>query len=186
MKRFILLLWLCILFVNLQAQSTFDVRNVRWGMTKAEVKTAESGKKIIPELTTEKSVVYSADVLSFPSILAYSFETDMLSSLIVIFEIENLSNNKFPEDYNKIKSALDSKYGYSEPQITWRDDLFKDDINNIGIALKLQHVEYMTRWENERTIIVLNMASTNGEIGIRLLYISKTIKSTYKDDKEDI
>lgn len=186
MKKIFLLVLVVLAGIIVFGQNTEtpDVRNVSWNMSRDEVKSIEKSP-LDSELTYyagDKMLIYNATIMGYETRLAYMFDDKKLTSIVVIFKIDNQSANKYVEDYSKIERLLNDKYGSSYRNEYWRDDLYKNDPNDIGMALKMQHLEYSNKWESRRSVILLSMKAKDYEIGISLVY--KSLVSEFKESSD--
>lgn len=117
-KLFGLLIVLClavgvVFAVIVASAENYDVRNVRWGMSKEEVKKREKA-----ELTDEENNVlyYKTMLFGHDYELWYIFDDDRL----VEAQYGNLfSERKYEEDFEKARKLLTKKYG--KPHLTMND-----------------------------------------------------------------
>jgi len=189
MKRLFTLL-LLLISAGLFAQESFDFRNLNWKMTQQQVKLKEKSLSLLD--TSPDVLFYKGDVLGYSTGVLYEFTHNQLSSAFFCFEINNSSENKYVEDYENIKEKLNSKYGQPDTdEIIWREKLYENDPEHIGLAIASQHVVYKCKWYNGGTVISLAMSAKDYKINIVLLYqcyelIKEEIKKNSDKVKEQI
>ncbi|MFZ4547994.1 MAG: hypothetical protein ACOYN4_11195 [Bacteroidales bacterium] len=172
--------------ISLNAQDAPDFRTLNWKMTQQQVKAKEKG--LVLQESTNDELVYSGTVLNKDAFIFYDFIDNQLSSAYFGFTINNVSKNKYVEDFNIIKEKLIAKYGQPNEDITeWRENLYKDDPDNIGMAIACEHVVYRTVWYQDKTAINLLMTGKEFKISISLYYQSvDLIKEKIENDKNKI
>ncbi len=57
----------------------------------------------------------------------------------------NTNNNDYINDFEKIKSLLNKKYENTVDKLIWKDDLFKGDKSNYGLAVITERLQYVAR-----------------------------------------
>ncbi|MCX6232282.1 MAG: DUF4468 domain-containing protein [Bacteroidetes bacterium] len=149
-----------------------DVRNVNWGMSKEQVKEKENLTNISIKNETINEINAKLIISSYSCAVFYDFYNNKLVSISMIFDIDHTNKNLFVNDYNDIKKSLISKYG--EPKydkIDWSNELFKDDVNYIGLAISREDVKYNCTWYTEKSKIYLLMSGNEDKnITIGLIY----------------
>jgi hypothetical protein len=92
----------------------------------------------------------------------------------MFFNHEHTNKNDFIWDYEQLKELLSEKYG--EPNfdnVSWEDDLYKDDKSKWGFAISIGDVRMACSWEIEDTSIRLILHGENYEISFVLMYHGK-------------
>ncbi|GAI00643.1 unnamed protein product [marine sediment metagenome] len=60
--------------------------------------------------------------------------------------------------------------------VTWRNDLYKEDYSNWGLAVSLGHLEYSSLWKNQEVEIFLTLSRENNKLSLRAEYKGLRIK----------
>ncbi|MCL5036950.1 MAG: hypothetical protein M1269_07545 [Chloroflexi bacterium] len=174
MKKAVLLIF-AILFTacSLGAEEKkHDFRNVDWGMSKAQVKQAN--ENMIPTLEDKDTISYSDKVSGLKAMLIFSFVNDKLTSAGYYFEEEHSNDNDHIDDYQKIGDLLTEKYGKPvKDEVIWKNDLFKNNPQNWGLAISAGQLVLKSKWENENTYLYMTLSGDNYRIAHLLIYQSK-------------
>jgi len=174
----IVLLILVVLTLALQDRYAegvkYDFRKINWGMSKGQVKATE-GKE--PDSETNTTVAYKVEISGDDYICGYTFLEDKLYNSGYVFIGGHTNENLYIDDYGRLKGILTKKYGRPETdEITWIDDLFKDDRSVWGFAISIGDLSYRSTWETPTTYITLRLWGDNYEIDLVLAYDSRELK----------
>jgi hypothetical protein len=60
--------------------------------------------------------------------------------------------------------------------VTWRNDLYKEDYSNWGLAVSLGHLEYSSLWKNQEMEVFLTLSGENNKLSLRAEYKGLRIK----------
>lgn len=152
-----------------------DFRNVKWGMSKEEVKEHEESDLT---LDRESGLAYqNLRVARFDTVLTYHFNVnnELFSAGYYLIH-EHSNKNDFIDDFEYLKNLLIDKYGEpKEDEIIWKDDLYKDDPSDWGMAIFAGDLIYRTLWENEDLIVELQLKGDNYKKEFTIAYKSKNI-----------
>ncbi|MGD9652954.1 MAG: hypothetical protein AB7I96_04900 [Candidatus Dadabacteria bacterium] len=158
-----------------QDQDGYDFRKTRWGMSVAQVKASETNNLLTQSSNNiyDEVLVYNTKAYSFQATLAYFFINNRLESGSYLFKVSHSNKTTVIVDYGDIKNNLIKTYGDPKKSETiWKDDLYKDDLNNLGLAISLGHVEIRNLWETPTTEIFLSLFGHEGEVLFALSYES--------------
>jgi hypothetical protein len=191
MNKKILLLITVLIFIfpclSVHSQEN-DFRKTNWGMTKEDVKSTEN-KDIIDEVldATEEVIVYKDQISSFDCFIGYIFVKNKLASAGYYINEEHSNKNAYIDDYEKLKDLLSKKYGDPiNDDVVWRDDFYKKDKSDWGLAISIGDLIYKSFWETPTTEIELLLSGDNYNIELGIKYTSKELKDWAKDVvKED-
>ena len=86
----------------------FHFRNANFGMTKQQVKDSEEGKPLEEE---NNRLTYIDDLLGFKVHVSFQFIDNKFFRGTYLFDQEYTNDNRYIEDFRKIKLALKDKYG---------------------------------------------------------------------------
>ena len=171
-----------IIFAEHSFSEDFDFRKTRWGMTVAEVKSsepltvAEEGKNYLG---------YKTQVIGKNVLVIYIFADNQLVRSKYMLAESHTNKNDFITDYDDFKEILQKKYGKpSLDKIFWKNDLYKDDHSDWGIAISLGHLIHLSKWETQDTEIIDILTGENYKITCGVEYASKNLKSIEKKEKE--
>jgi hypothetical protein len=187
MKRILWLFTLLILISPIYAVETVkkepDFRNVYWGMTKNQILKSESLKI---EYQDDHSLIYNTSISNKNCDLHYVFSDNKLYASAYYFDINHTNKNDFINDYNDLKNLLIKKYNTPEETDTiWKDELYRDDPSQWGMAISVGHLVYYSKWETEKTEITLILQGENFEIKLIILYKSKEYGPQAINKKEE-
>ena len=191
MKKKFLLIVIVLIFtlVCLTVYSQdYDFRKTIWGMTKDEVKSTENNEIIDEDLgSTEEVIVYKDQISSFDCFVGYIFVENKLASAGYYINEEHSNKNAYIDDYEKLKDLLSKKYGNPiRDDVIWRDDLYKEDKVDWGLAISIGDLTYQASWETPTTEIELLLSGDNYNIELVIKYVSKELKDWAKEVvKED-
>jgi len=125
MQAFALLLALSGLAgVALPATPTADFRNVRWGMSQAQVIAAEKDHPAEVRQSGGETVIrYEPAESELPGRLIYIFLNDKLVRAKYISNAEHAEKNDFIADFHAVEPALAEKYGKpTAERAVWEND----------------------------------------------------------------
>ncbi len=153
--------------------TNFDIRNVRWGMSREEVIQSEE-ETIYQE--TENYIAYSTELASLDVFLVYHFIDDMLVRANYLIIEEHSNEYDYISDFNILLELLIIKYGETEHEDeyrVWKNNLLRDSPNLWGTALSTGDLVYEAIWNLERTEIILNLSGEHYDISLIIQYSSK-------------
>ena len=189
-------------FANAEKKE-FHFRDADFGMTKQQVKDSEKEK---PKTEDDDSLLYTDRLLGFEVVVIYMFVDNKFFLGQYIFEQEYTNENRYIEDFRKIKSALKEKYGNPDigsgaSEARWSQTFYKDRPEKHGMALIRGEVEYLCLWSehykpdssksgaNQTYLIGLSLEGNDFEItSFSLSYSDKSLYELYvkkKKEKED-
>ncbi|RKD88335.1 hypothetical protein [Mangrovibacterium diazotrophicum] len=148
--------------------STQDFRNVSFGMSKVEVKTAESADLIADQ---DNMIVYSDQIASIDVSVVYVFTDGLLTEGMLVSAEKYSNSNQYYEDYLRLKSLLSEKYGKAVNNENWNNTQYKESPANIGTALSLGQVSFLSKWEDDPRIKVsLLLQGKNHKVNLIVKY----------------
>jgi len=148
-----------------------DFRTSRWGDSMAAVKELEDAK-----LTAEgpDALSYAGKVAGLDAGIVYQFADDKLVAGGYVIEGRHANANIFIDECNELRALLREKYGKpTSDKMVWRDDLYKNDPSNWGIAVGSGRLSYFTEWQTPETKINLALSGDNFKVNFVLRYGSK-------------
>jgi hypothetical protein len=190
MKRKSIILWgLIVLFIFsisltiLAKEQVYDFRKTNWGMSKEQVKATEDKK---PDFEADDRLFYNLKINGDDYICVYRFLEDKLYSGSYRFTVKHVNKNRYIDDYKELKEILTKKYGkLISDEIKWKNDLYKDNKSEWGMAISVGDLEYWTYWETSTTEICLLLTGDNYKITLDIHYYSKKLKEWANKIKEE-
>lgn len=162
----------------------FDIRKVRFGMTREEVGKREANTEIFVE--DKRGPLYKDKLLNKDVVLAYLFtDTDKLWRAAYILNEKHSNNNLYVDDYRELFSSLREKYGVPKEEKTiWSKDLYKGDSDNIGMAYAVGHVLSYAEWVIDGTSIYIDISGDNYKINIRIMYTDEELEKEHLEEEK--
>jgi hypothetical protein len=141
-----------------------NFRGLLWGAHKADVKKAEGDVKFIETISNGGLEVIGlqgkADNLKCT--IGFFFTEDKLVQGRYVFSEEHVYKNQYIDDFKSVKKSLTEKYGKPQKDGTlWKDDLYKDDPTEWGMAVATGRLAYQAIWILDETEIVLQLRGDN-------------------------
>lgn len=149
----------------------YDFRSTTWGMSKDDVINAEG---VQPDASNDSSLVYlNENICGLDTTVYYSFNNNELIGGMYLIQESHTNENAYIDDYNNLKKALILKYGEPDADnINWKDDLWKDDPQDYGLAVSLGDLTYVSTWDLPNNLIGLILSGDNYEISLIIIYRS--------------
>jgi len=200
MRKFLILVVILVFVFPLQAQFPFNwsefnwsalnelmqqmtkthFREVRWGMTQAQIRALEKGE---PRGTVHSKssgldiIVYEGKAGDLSCNFGYYFAENQLVEGRYMFTEKHANDLLFFADFRNVKESLTKKYGEpTRDKVLWLNDLFKDDSSQWGMALSIGHVVFEVAWRTSQTEIMLRLVGDNYEVTHFVQYTSKIKK----------
>lgn len=148
----LLLILLCAQAVLGQGQE-FDFRNVKWGMSKAEVKSAE---KIKSGFETNTMVMYAIEMYGMKASLYYYFEADRLIEAVYAFS--GYTSNKLA------KADMDLQFLHQE-MVKELGEPFVENLGDKGVL-----TSRLTRWKAGSSQVTLRLLEGSDGYSIVMQY----------------
>jgi hypothetical protein len=154
--------------------SSTDFRNTKWGMSLQEVMSVEKIAKSDIKFQSASQFAITATVASYPCFIYYIFAFDKLVRAVYVFNITHTNKTDFVNvDFPKVRDSLITKYGKpAEDEQYWKDDLYKDDPSDWGMAVAVGHLQLYALWQTSSTHIVEYLSGDNFDISLRVEYSS--------------
>lgn len=154
--------------------NSFDFRKTNWGMNKSQVKKIE--EENISKEDINLLVYLGKAFNTFNSYIIYEFSKDKLTSASYIFVESRLDPSERFKDYRKIKKILIKTYGEpTKDKQCWKNNLYKENYRNWGLAINRGHLSYDTSWDTSATKICLHLFGENYKNYLGIRYISKKL-----------
>jgi hypothetical protein len=162
-----------------------DFRDAEWGMSKEQVKPLE---KTLPLYTKDESIIYRGKVANRPVEIIFIFKDNKLTRGIYKFTTNNVNNNIYINDYDRISESLELKYGKPEKRnVIWVNELYKEKKGYHGNAISMGHLILESYWSVDKTIILHKLSGNNGIIDHSISYFDKNFADQYleKDERNE-
>lgn len=160
-----------------------DFRKAKWGMSKLQIKKIESAELVAE---AEDVILYSSKLASLETDVGYSFVGGKLIVGSYRLTEKHTNKNDYIRDYETLKGLLTKKYGSPiVDKITWKNDLYKGDIQDYGMAISIGHLTYFCKWTTDRTEIIFVLYGDNYEVSNALKYSSIELKDFEQKARED-
>jgi hypothetical protein len=148
-------------------------RKAAWGMNRDQVIQTE-GREDVEEGANYLS--YAGQVAGLSCSILYIFVEGTLVRGKYFFNVSHSNDNDHLSDYSTLKEMLIKKYGRPlEDEKLWKDDLYKDDYQEWGLAVSSGRLTMYAKWEKSETEIALILSGDNYQIDLSIEYISKRL-----------
>jgi hypothetical protein len=137
------------------------------------------------EYETSDVLMYRTSVANFPVLVFYNFVDDALIIGNYSLEAKHSSNQAYLHDFWSLKDLLQTKYGESEQsQAYWVDELYKDNVDEWGMAVAAGHAAFFEHWTDGDTQIELQITGDNFEIRVAIIYRSAKLRGLYEKSQK--
>jgi hypothetical protein len=163
--KLLLLLLLAPMLCAAQNEKAF--RNIKWGMTKAQVIQSGKGKPT----SQDGELMYDIAIDGYKFTLVYYFESNKLAKAVLLYSTDHSSSETYYESFLAIAGRMDTKYGSHSDLTVWKDDLYKSSPKKWGFACSAGHVKFAYSWSgfaNSNVMIIMN--GDNFKITLGVIY----------------
>lgn len=169
-------------FINTTRADDFTFRKTKWGMSKSDVKNSEPLKLFQEE---DDLLVYKTKVLNKNVFVGYVFIDNQLVRTKYVLAESHSNQNDYIDDYLSFKAILEKKYGKPvDDQTIWRNDLYKSEYSDWGMAISIGHLVFHSTWITSSTEIMNILSGDNYEISCEVEYRSTKLKEIEKKAEE--
>ena len=154
-------------------------RGQSFGTTKATVKSLET----VPLFDDQNNVLqYNTTVAGVDSSVMYSFNSsNQLYQCGAVVSSNYYDDNLYIDDYYDYLEALTEKYGEPKTnEILWKDDLFKGDPNDYGLAVSIGDLAYYAQWDFDDFDIMVLCSGKEYNVTTGFLITSKIYSADEK------
>lgn len=145
-----------------------DFRGSNWGATIKEVKAQEKSKLIDAD---RDSLMYSCFINNLNSDIIYLFTDGKLISAGYVIHESHSNKNLYIGDYDGINDLFTKKYGKPSANIIdWKNDLYKNNKKDYGMAVSMGHLDFKTAWISNGTFITHRLQGDNFKISHTIHY----------------
>jgi len=146
-------------------------RDTRWGMSKNQVAKLEGEISHLEKSYGLEIIRYQKKVLDLECSIEFFFAGNRLIKAKYIFLEQHKHKSQYIGDYKKIKDWLTEIHGMPKgSNVTWRNDLYKEDYSSWGLAVSLGHLEYSSLWKNQEIEIFLTLSGDNNKLSLQAEY----------------
>ena len=183
MKKQIVTVGVCIALVCASSQAfaktdTIKFRGLEWGTSLDEVMEKQldgktEGKDYGFSSGSNSLLVVNETVNGLDTIISYEFTEDWkLCGGMYILQEEHVNDNKYYDDFCTLEEKISSKYGEPDKSVDdWSDDLYKDDPDDIGMAIGAEHLSLYRLWfAEDGANIILSCSGQNFKISTNIYY----------------
>ncbi len=165
---------------DIDGKSNF--RKTTWGMSIQAVKSSESEELLKAE---DDALWYKTTIGGNECVILYLFVDNMLCRSKYIFSHDHTNKNLFIQDYSALKADLQKKYGDpDEDEVVWLNSLYKDDLDDWGLAISIGHLAYYTKWVIDNTQIYLSLRGDKYKIQLVIEYQSLALRERERQYRE--
>lgn len=152
-------------------------RETRWGMSKNQIFELEGESFHQEKSYGLETIRYQKEAIGLECSIEFVFAGNKLIKAKYIFLEQHKHESQYIGDYKKIKDWLTEMHGMPlGSNVTWRNDLYKEDYSNWGLAVSLGHLEYSSLWKNQEMEIFLTLSGENNKLSLRAEYKGLRIK----------
>ena len=167
---------------NLLLKTKHDFRGTNWGMNKTQVKATEKKK---PYIEDNNILSYQIEVDGKDFACVYWFLKNKLYGSGYLIKEIHTNKNDYINNYGELKESLTKKYGKPKMnKVIWKNNLYKGNEQNWGLAISMGHLVYRTQWETYTTVTSLDLIGDNSDIAFGIRYDSKELKEWAKQIEE--
>ena len=160
-----------------------QIRNANWGWNKDSVKKSET-LKLLSE--TKDHLIYSGTLANCKFAISYKFIKNKLTGVVYIYSETHVNQNNYISTYENLKDILTKKYDTTvTDEIIWKNDLYKDNKDDWGLACSEGDVVFKSTWTNKYMDITLVCAGENFNISLGIVYTSKEFSTLITKENED-
>jgi len=151
----------------------YHFRKTKWGMSQSEIIDAEDSK---PEFRNERRMAFMTEVLDKKMAVEYFSAGDKLCRAGYTLMERYLNENRYVADYMDFKKILYGKYGEPiEDRTVWRNDFFKNNSSQWGVAVSAGYLSFFSTWETDDTIISASLTGGDFNVACVVVYKSKKL-----------
>lgn len=146
----------------------FDFKQTRWGMSKPEVKSTETGEIILEK---DDMIVYKGGLAGLFCNVFYFFDQNKLVKGKYHFTEQHENKNDHIAEFQTLKTHLIETYGQPvDEKIVWKKETHKQDREKRGLAVSLGHLTYSAGFQAPDTDINLLLSGENALINLAVEY----------------
>lgn len=161
-----------------------DFRGATFGMSRAQVRATEPN---VAWREGDDVIGFTTEIAGLDAMAQYEFTNDKLYGGGYRIVEQHSNRTLYLSDYDKLFGLLREKYGAPRDDKTvWRNDLYRDDPEDYGMAVALGHLAKLATWETPSTEINLLLTGDNYEIDLYIYYKSRELGAEAEaDDRQE-
>lgn len=151
-----------------------DFRNITWGMTVDEVKAIEDAD-VLDE--NASMFVYAVEVAGREALLFYKHVDNKVVRGGYSFQVKHDDKNAYIDDYEVLKAQLTEEFGGPvSDEVVWKNDLYRQDVDQHGLAVGMGYLILWADWDNGDTRIELALHGNNDLHVLAMNYASISLQ----------
>lgn len=152
----------------IKSDTSFDLRQVRWGMTQNQVLNAE---KTRPISSSNQQIHYELQFLGYSCHMIYHFQNNRLFKTEIKIKQDHVDPARYYQDYEDLKKYLQPLYGNPiSDKYEWKNEMYSKDHSKWGFAVSIGFLTCRTTWKNNRSLVILYISGENHQITTALEY----------------
>lgn len=161
-----------------------NIRGFVWGVNPKDVRRFEQAT-FFDEVEQEDghlAFFYLDRVLGGRTLLNYRFYKDQLWQARFDFKKSFERPRHAIDDFMKVQSEIEKKYGPAQLDMTWVNETHKDYPDDWGIAVLTEDLKIKALWEAPDTNIVMTLSADEFEFQWQATFTSTTISAQIEKD----
>ena len=148
-------------------------------MSKSDVIAAEQRE---PSDASENLLVFSGRISNLSCEIIYVFVGGVLTRSKYWITETHSNDNRYFSDYENLRGLLSKKYGDPDngeewmSDITWLNDLYREDYEDWGMAVSIGDMNCIASWETKFTNVLLGLTGDNYDVHLAIEYSGKEFK----------
>ena len=171
-------------------ESTITFRGYDWGTSKEEIMKNEITSDMVADVDyleeDDGLLINGQSVAGLDALVLYNFTDNGLDSGVYSITEKHTNKTDYYRDYEDLVKKYTDKYGTPViDQAQWKDDLYKDDPDDWGMAVAVGDVTFVSKWEKaDGSTTGIMLKGDNYEINLAIIYQSPDYE--YKENKDGI
>lgn len=171
-------------------ESTITFRGYDWGTSKEEIMKNEITSDMVADVDyleeDDGLLINGQSVAGLDALVLYNFTDNGLDSGVYSITEKHTNKTDYYRDYEDLVKKYTDKYGTPViDQAQWKDDLYKDDPDDWGMAVAVGDVTFVSKWEKaDGSTTGIMLKGDNYEINLAIIYQSPDYE--YKEDRKSV
>ncbi|MCI6165969.1 MAG: hypothetical protein MR675_12405 [Lachnospira sp.] len=171
-------------------ESTITFRGYDWGTSKEEIMKNEITSDMVADVDyleeDDGLLINGQSVAGLDALVLYNFTDNGLDSGVYSITEKHTNKTDYYRDYEDLVKKYTDKYGTPViDQAQWKDDLYKDDPDDWGMAVAVGDVTFVSKWEKaDGSTTGIMLKGDNYEINLAIIYQSPDYE--YKENTDGI
>lgn len=171
MKKNIMLVVVCFMFILVCNASVLANNSIKWGATMQDVLDLEDSKFVSK---TDHYLNFESNRYTLTSNLFYKFDNNKLILYVHNFDfwVFDDNYNLYLSTYRVIQMLVEREYGtpIANEICDWSNNKYRGDEDKLALAIYLGHTSIGTIWETNDTIIFLTMYRDGNKIVTAIMF----------------